>query len=70
MQKNVSCNNPHISSLLENLDIPKISHSEKDNISGPLSESEILQALKHMQNGKSPGSDGFSVDFVKLFWIS
>ena len=35
---------------------------------GVLTEQECYQALKHMDNGKSPGSDGFTCEFYKFFW--
>ena len=33
-----------------------------------LTEYECANALKQMQNSKSPGSDGLSVEFYKIFW--
>ena len=33
-----------------------------------LTEQECYKALKHMDNGKSPGSDGFTCEFYKFFW--
>ena len=30
---------------------------------------ELTKALKNMKNEKSPGLDGFTVDFFKFFWI-
>ena len=33
-----------------------------------LTEQEYYQALKHMDNGKSLGSDGFTCEFYKFFW--
>ena len=35
---------------------------------GELTESEILAVLKKMKNNKSPGSDGFTVEFFKFFY--
>ena len=35
---------------------------------GLISENECTKALKTMKNGKSPGCDGFSVEFYKVFW--
>ena len=37
------------------------------NSVGPISLEECTNILKSMQNGKSPGSDGFTVDILKLF---
>ena len=33
-----------------------------------ISDSEIYTVLKNMKNNKSPGSDGFTVEFYKFFW--
>ena len=30
---------------------------------------ELTKALKNMKNEKSPGLDGFRVEFLKFFWI-
>ena len=30
---------------------------------------ELTKALKNMKNEKSPGLNGFIVDFFKFFWI-
>ena len=35
---------------------------------GELKESECACALKDLKNGKSPGSDGLTVEFYKFFW--
>ena len=31
--------------------------------------SEATEVLKNMKNNKSPGSDGFSAEYLKFFWI-
>ena len=46
----------------------KLNAEQKQKIEGKLSEEECLSALKQMQNNKSPGSDGISVEFYKMFW--
>lgn len=33
-----------------------------------ISEEECVKAIKSMQNGKSPGTDGLPVEFYKIFW--
>ncbi len=48
---------------------PRLSNVEKENLEGKISEEEILTALKSFQNGKSPGSDGLTPEFYKVFWI-
>jgi hypothetical protein len=35
---------------------------------GMISEEECAKAIKSMQNGKSPGTDGLPVEFYKIFW--
>ena len=46
----------------------KLSDEEKNNIEGPASEYECTIALKSMKNNKSPGSDGITTEFYKIFW--
>eukprot|EP00253_Pinus_taeda_P008575 PITA_08575 len=38
------------------------------NLNRPVTEEEIEEVVKEMQNGKAPGPDGFNVDFFKAFW--
>ena len=35
---------------------------------GVLTEFECANALKDMKNNKSPGSDGLTTEFYKIFW--
>ena len=46
----------------------KFTTEEKDSCEGNISAKECLDALKSMGDGKSPGMDGFTVEFYKLFW--
>ena len=46
----------------------KLTNEESHQLEGPITEAEILAALKSTQNGKSPGSDGFNCEFYKFFW--
>lgn len=46
----------------------KLTDEQRELCEGNLSYKECAEALKQMQNGKSPGSDGFTVDFYKFFW--
>ena len=47
---------------------PKLSDEEALSIEGPISYLEACSTLKKMQNGKSPGSTGFTTEFYKMFW--
>ena len=55
-----------IADLVQNL--PKLNDQQSNNLEGELTLEEISLSLKEMKNGKSPGSDGFGVEFFKLFW--
>lgn len=49
--------------------IPKlVSKEDNINLNRPVSEGEVSEVLKEMQNGKAPGPDGFNVDFFKACW--
>ena len=50
------------------LDIPKLNDDIKESLEGEITLTELLSALKRMKNGKSPGSDGYTVEFFKVFW--
>ena len=47
----------------------KLSDEESILLEGPLTYGEIREALKNMKNNKSPGSDGFTVEFYKFFFM-
>ena len=48
--------------------MPSISEADKIKCEGILTEYECFISLKNMQNNKSPGSDGITTEFYKLFW--
>ena len=50
-----------------NAEIPKLNENEKESCEVMISEEECVKAIKSMQNGKSPGTDGFPVEFTKCF---
>jgi exonuclease III len=54
--------------FLETEEIPKISDENKQNCEAEINIIEVGKALKELQNGKSPGSDGLTPDFYKFFW--
>ena len=47
---------------------PTLTDQESLTLEGNITCEDILTALKLMKNGKSPGTDGFSVEFYKMFW--
>ena len=44
---------------------PKLTPDEMNSCKGTISVKEFLDALKAMGDGKSPGMDGFTVEFYK-----
>ena len=55
-----------ISDLVEN--VPQLNQIEAEQLEGILELEELSESLKNMNNRKSPGSDGFTVEFFKVFW--
>ena len=50
------------------IDVPKLSDVDKAKLDGPITLKEASEALKNMKSDKSPGSDGFTSEFFKVFW--
>ena len=50
-------------------DIPKFGDVKRVSLEGEITLSELLLALKRMKIDKSPGSDGFTVEFFQVSWI-
>ncbi len=53
-------NNPHV---------PQLNDEQKQYCEENITESELLVSLKALPNSKTPGTDGFSAEFYKFFWI-
>lgn len=49
--------------------IPKlVTREDNFNLNRPVTEEEVSEVIKEMQNGKALGSNGFNVDFFKACW--
>lgn len=48
--------------------LPKLSYEQEKTLEGTITLDEASQVLKNMKNDKSPGTDGFPVEFFKFFW--
>ena len=46
----------------------KLSDDESQKLEGDIKLGELSNSLKNMKNDKSPGLDGFTVEFFKFFW--
>ena len=56
-----------VNSFLNTLPTPSINQDIKSRLDEPLSLDEVTQAIRSMQSNKSPGPDGFPIEFYKTF---
>ncbi|MCG7892737.1 MAG: reverse transcriptase domain-containing protein, partial [Candidatus Thiodiazotropha endolucinida] len=76
-QKQFYCNLYKENEILNDIDIEniigenenKLSDHDSEKLEGEINHRELGETLKNMKNGKSPGQDGFTVEFFKFFWI-
>ena len=61
-------NNTAQQEMLNTHAIPSLSEQAKISCDSVISENEFLEALKSMENNKSPGIDGLTTNFYKHFW--
>ena len=47
----------------------KLSDKESQELESEITYTELTSALRNMNNNKSPGLDGFTVEFFKFFWV-
>ena len=50
-------------------DLPQISEENYRLMEEPITLKELSGAVKVLKGGKSPGSDGFTANFYKFFWL-
>ena len=48
--------------------IPKLSDYARESCEGLITEQELLKAVNSMENNKSPGLGGLTINFYKHFW--
>ena len=56
-----------LNTLLENIDVPKLTFEQQSILDADITKTEILNVLKNCKPDKSPGTDGFSSEFFKFF---
>ena len=66
LYKKKTVNDTNIEELASN--IPKLDEETSESLEGLITYEEASAVLKSMKNGKSPGTDGMTVDFFKFFW--
>ena len=67
--KNETIKSINLNNALPHKDIPKLSENMKASLEGEISFIELTDAIKRMKNEKSPGSDGYTNEFLKKIWI-
>lgn len=68
LYKPESLNNPELFDVFfEELPLPTLDSQFRDKLEMPITLEEIKTAIRLMQSGKSPGPDGFPVEFFKTF---
>lgn len=55
-------------SLLESCNLPYLSETDRNDLDSPITIRELDECVKHMKGGKSPGSNGYTIEFFKGFW--
>jgi len=60
-------NTSNMTKFISNLDNPTIDLEDAKTMDQPLEIEELIQSIKLMQNNKTPGPDGFPVEFYKAF---
>ena len=53
---------------LSQINIPILTEEQSQTTEGPITDSELLNALKCMWNNKSPGNFGLTIEFYENFW--
>lgn len=57
-----------LENILQNENRLKLDENKRELLEGTITYKEILCCLKKMSNNKSPGYDGFTVEFFNFFW--
>ena len=57
-----------IKNFLSHINIPKLSEDKRKLCEEDLTEKDLCDSLKSMQNDKSPGNDGLTKEFYEAFW--
>ena len=53
--------------FLEKYNFPKLNQEETENLNRPITSTEIETIIRNLPANKSPGPDGFTVEFYQKF---
>lgn len=56
-----------IDTFLEGIAVPGVTEGTLVNLETDITKQEVLNAIGKLSGGKSPGPDGFPMDFYKAF---
>ena len=54
--------------FIQSMSLPTINETQKTQCDTPITEHECWQTISQLANNRSPGPDGFAVEFYKVFW--
>ena len=57
-----------IDNFFNDLSLPGLDESDRQSLDAPLTQGEFATALKSMNSGSVPGSDGIPAEWYKCFW--
>lgn len=69
LYRGINIDDQQIDDFFLNLEGPKLSDKQRQELDLPITKGELSAALKNMENFKTPGPDGFCSEFFKCFWI-
>lgn len=59
-----------LDSFLEDVPFPRLSEEDRQMLEDPLTVEELGEALHTMQTGKSPGPDGYLVEWHSITFFT
>lgn len=66
-QSECSAQDHNLNTFLKNVSLPTLCVSQRDELDCPVTTSEVVSAIKALSSAKSPGGDGFTIEFYKCF---
>ena len=60
--------NVDLNGELHNCRVAKLNNNVSESLEGELTYNEVTNVLKKINSLKSPGTDGYTAEFIKLFW--